>query len=211
VVISESGLLSEHHDEPVAYCSAIRHHLESLTDHDQLQLFWDDNAATIEDLRQALPALQTEGGQHYADVLGNIFAARLQSLTDDDEVLESSTDEPSNGATDETSGETPESHAVAPISVPRRHRDKPHLEFVASEPCLICDRTPCEAHHIRFAQPRAMGMKVSDEWTVPLCATHHRLLHGAGNEKDWWASQKVDPIVTAERLWHASHGRQAAE
>jgi DNA recombination protein Rad52 len=77
VVISESGLLSEHHDEPVAYCSAIRHHLESLTDCDQLQLFWDDNATTIEDLRQALPALQTEGGQHYADVLGSIFTARL--------------------------------------------------------------------------------------------------------------------------------------
>jgi len=211
VAVSESGLLSEHHDEPIAFCSAIRHHLESLTDCDQLQLFWDDNATTIEDLRQALPALQTEGGQHFADVLGSIFTARLQALTDDNEVLESSTDEPSNGATDETSGENPESHAIIPINAPGRHRDKPHLQFVASQPCLICDRTPCEAHHIRFAQPRAMGMKVSDEWTVPLCATHHRLLHGAGNEEDWWAHQKINPIVVSEQLWRDSRGMQAAE
>jgi len=31
-----------------------------------------------------------------------------------------------------------------------------------------------QAHHLRFMQPRAMGSKVSDEWTVPLCVTHHR-------------------------------------
>jgi hypothetical protein len=25
--------------------------------------------------------------------------------------------------------------------------------------------------------------KVSDEWTVPLCATHHRALHTVGDEE----------------------------
>ena len=57
---------------------------------------------------------------------------------------------------------------------PRRLRDKAHLKFVASQPCLICGRSPVDAHHLRFAQPRAMGLKVSDEFTVPLCRTHHR-------------------------------------
>ena len=36
---------------------------------------------------------------------------------------------------------------------------------------------PTEAHHIRFAQPRALGRKVSDEYTVPVCRLHHRELH----------------------------------
>ena len=51
----------------------------------------------------------------------------------------------------------------------RYHRDKAHLKFVASQPCLICERSPSDAHHLRFTQPRAMGRKVSDEFTVPLC------------------------------------------
>ena len=46
-----------------------------------------------------------------------------------------------------------------------------------------------------------MGRKVSDEFTVPLCSTHHRELHGSGNEKAWWAEQGVDPEQIAEALW----------
>ncbi|MGB8174069.1 MAG: hypothetical protein WCF29_03510, partial [Pseudolabrys sp.] len=32
----------------------------------------------------------------------------------------------------------------------------------------------------------ALGVKVSDEFTVPLCRSHHRQLHQAGNEIVWW-------------------------
>jgi ERF superfamily protein len=32
-----------------------------------------------------------------------------------------------------------------------RLRDKEHCKFVASQPCIVCGRTPCETHHIRFA------------------------------------------------------------
>jgi len=67
---------------------------------------------------------------------------------------------------------------------PRRLRDKAHLKFVASQPCLICGRIPVDAHDLRFAQPRAMGLKVSDEFTVPLCRTHHRDNHSFGDEMD---------------------------
>jgi hypothetical protein len=58
-----------------------------------------------------------------------------------------------------------------------RLRDKEHCKFVATQPCIVCGRTPSEAHHIRFAQPRALGRKVSDEYTVPVCRLHHRDLH----------------------------------
>ena len=68
---------------------------------------------------------------------------------------------------------------------PKRLRDKAHLKFVASQPCLVCGREPSDPHHLRFAQPRAIGLKVSDEFTVPLCRGHHRQLHQAGNEEVW--------------------------
>jgi ERF superfamily len=87
------------------------------------------------------------------------------------------------------------------ISEPRRHRDKGHLKFVASQPCLVCGRSPADAHHLRFTQPRAMGRKVSDEFTVPLCRTHHRENHSFGDEVAWWGRRAIDPIATSRMLW----------
>ena len=62
-----------------------------------------------------------------------------------------------------------------------RLRDKDHRKFVATQPCIVCGRTPADAHHLRFAQPRALGRKVSDEFTVPVCRLHHRELHRHGD------------------------------
>src|SRR5215472_6199518 len=50
---------------------------------------------------------------------------------------------------------------------PRRIRDRDHVRFVARQTCLVCGRKPCDVHHLRFAQNRAFGRKVSDEFTVP--------------------------------------------
>jgi len=94
-----------------------------------------------------------------------------------------------------------------PISAPRRVRNKEHLRYVASQPCIVCGRTPAQAHHLRFAQPKALGRKVSDEWTVPLCASHHRALHNVGNEENWWKEKGIDPTAHAVRLWwDTKHG-----
>jgi hypothetical protein len=87
------------------------------------------------------------------------------------------------------------------ISEPRRHRDKSHLKFVASQPCLVCGRSPADAHHLRFTQLRAMGRKVSDEFTVPLCRTHHRDNHRFGDEVTWWGRRAIDPVATSRMLW----------
>jgi hypothetical protein len=85
-----------------------------------------------------------------------------------------------------------------------RLRDKDHCKFVASRPCIVCGRTPSEAHHIRFAQPRALGRKVSDEYTVPVCRVHHRDLHSYGDEASWWAGVAIDPLPIALELWRRS-------
>jgi hypothetical protein len=82
--------------------------------------------------------------------------------------------------------------------------DKEHCKFVASQPCIVCGRTPCEAHHIRFAQPRALGRKVSDEYTIPVWRLHHRELHNYGDEASWWAGVSIDPLPIALELWRRS-------
>ena len=88
---------------------------------------------------------------------------------------------------------------------PRRIRDRDHVRFVAQQACLICGRKPSDAHHLRFAQSRALGRKVSDEFTVPLCRGHHRELHRHGDEATWWSSAGIDPTVSARELWLETH------
>jgi hypothetical protein len=92
--------------------------------------------------------------------------------------------------------------------VPKRRRDKAHLRFVASQPCLVCGRQPSDPHHLRFAQPRALGVKVSDEFTVPLCRGHHRQLHQSGDEVAWWQGFKIEALQVARRLWEQSHASE---
>jgi hypothetical protein len=89
-----------------------------------------------------------------------------------------------------------------------RLRDKDHRKFVSSQPCLVCGRSPADAHHLRFAQPRALGRKVSDEFTVPVCRVHHRELHRHGDEAAWWQKTMIDPLPIARRLWQ--HARRDA-
>jgi ERF superfamily protein len=91
--------------------------------------------------------------------------------------------------------------AALTIATPRRLRNKDHLRHVARQPCLVCGRKPSDPHHLRFAQPRALGRKASDEFAVPLCRIHHRLVHRFGNEMAWWAEAGIDPVSVAKRLW----------
>jgi hypothetical protein len=93
------------------------------------------------------------------------------------------------------------------LAVPelRRVRDREHVRYVTRQSCLICGRRPSDAHHLRFAQNRALSRKVSDEFTVPLCRGHHREVHRSGDEAAWWEKTGIDPIVTARALWLETH------
>jgi hypothetical protein len=113
-----------------------------------------------------------------------------------------SADAPVNPLPTPTQNET--ERQVRPLCKPLRKRNKAHLLFVAAQPCLICQRLPCDAHHLRFAQPRSLGRKVSDEYTVPLCRNHHDELHRHGNEIAWWANAQIAPLEAAQSLWATS-------
>src|SRR5438067_1374834 len=94
---------------------------------------------------------------------------------------------------------------ILALPVPRRVRDRDHVKSVAKQPCLVCGRRPADAHHLRFAQLPALGRKVSDEFTVPLCRGHHREVHRSGDETTWWEKTGIDPALTARTLWLATH------
>ena len=88
---------------------------------------------------------------------------------------------------------------------PRRIRDRDHVRHIIKQPCLICGRRPSDPHHLRFAQSRALSRKVSDEFTVPVCRTHHREIHRCGDEASWWRNNGIEPFVAARTLWLATH------
>ena len=79
--------------------------------------------------------------------------------------------------------------------------DKDHRSFVLRQACLVCGRVPSDPHHLTFTQPCALGRRVSDEFIVPVCPSHHRELHRSGNEAAWWRKLNIDPIPIALRLW----------
>jgi hypothetical protein len=111
-------------------------------------------------------------------------------------VLESAAATPAHGKIDKSQ---------LTIAEPKRLRDKAHLKFVASQPCILCGRQPSDPHHLRFAQPRAIGLKVSDEFAVPLCRGHHRQLHQTGNEEAWWRDRQINALEIARGLWEQTH------
>jgi hypothetical protein len=87
------------------------------------------------------------------------------------------------------------------IATPRRYRNREHLRYVAQQACLICGRKQSDPHHLRYLQPRAFCRKVSDEFAVPLCRSHHRTIHRAGDEQAWWKAAGIDPVKVAGQLW----------
>jgi hypothetical protein len=148
-----------------------------------------------------------------------VFRAKLFSFAihDADGVPESKNNPQRSSATDGRRNKRKSTMPSAPQSVdksvlkhpePRRIRDRDHVRFVAQQTCLVCGRQPCDAHHLRFAQNQALGRKVSDEFTVPLCRGHHRELHRRGDETTWWQTTGIDPFPTARALWLQTHPLQ---
>ena len=169
--------------KPTQFCGALRRRLETCAKLTALEDLWARNRETVSILKEGWPELNSRNDQHYADILTALYETRRKALA--------------NGA--DTSAPSPAQVDV--LEKPNRTRDRDHLRFVAAQPCLVCRAYPTQAHHIRYAQPKALGKKVGDEWTVPLCHMHHRALHDAGDEPAWWVERQTDPLLAAMRLW----------
>ena len=190
-VLSEDRVRQCSFVDPLEYLRALRRGVDARTGADCIKRFEEANAEGMARVAAEFPDLKNGAGAHYVDLL--IRYARQKCVVARGKMNGSS----ENGSRQLRSNVRPQDL----VPVPRRIRDKDHLEDVATQPCIVCGRMPTHAHHLRHAQPRAMGKKVSDEWVVPLCNLHHRSLHDAGREEDWWLKQNVDPLRIAEGLW----------
>ena len=180
-----------------AFVEATLRQIERLNSTDSLYAFWSRNSAAFGKLR-----IGTEHGDNAARQLADALKERARQVGQPQHST-------SNGATDAPTSAGEQTTGSFLIPKEKRVRDPAHLAFVASQPCLICGRRPAQAHHLRFAQPRAMAMKVSDEFTVPVCNTHHDQLHRSGDERAFWARNGVlDPLKYAARLWEASRDQR---
>ena len=171
------------------FVEATLRQIERLDSTDRLYAFWSRNSAALGKLR-----IGTEHGDASARKLADALKERARQVGQPQQST-------ANGATDALVSDEQTTGSYR-FPKEKRVRDPAHLAFVASQPCLICGRQPAQAHHVRFAQPRALGMKVSDEFTVPLCNTHHDQLHRTGDERAFWARNGIiEPLKYAARLW----------
>jgi hypothetical protein len=133
--------------------------------------------------------------------IGDQHVASGQSNADQKVASADQPNASANQKTSRTSGKQSRGGAVRALGKVVRRRDKEHRKFVARQACLVCGRTGSDPHHLTFTQPRALGHRASDEFTVPVCRIHHRELHRSGDEAAWWGKLNIDPLPVALKLW----------
>ena len=90
--------------------------------------------------------------------------------------------------------------------ISRPKKDKGYLAFIHELPCVVSGRTPVEAAHISYAEPRygklgrGKSQKESDRWCLPLAPAEHIRQHAMG-ERAYWARVGIDPCVVALALY----------
>jgi hypothetical protein len=184
---------SPHNELSAALSASLRAELlreiEALSSADEAAL-WAQRKLPAKNQLSASDAKQVE----------EAFAARLSLIP-----AQSAKTAADNSTPKKTKGAATIDKSLLVFPEQRRIRDRDHVRFVAQQSCLVCGRQPCDAHHLRFTQSRALSRKVSDEYTVPLCRGHHREVHRHGDEAAWWHKLGLDPATTARILWLETH------
>jgi DNA recombination protein Rad52 len=182
-------------DKSNEFVVALRQTLTAAADVEQLFAVWESNVDTVRAISK-----HTKGSTPRGAIVQNLVAymkGRAIALAKQGN---------QTPARDDHSEPRPKvDKSVLAIAEPKRVRSKEHLRFVSTQPCVVCGRSPAHAHHIRHAQPRGLALKVSDEFTVPLCAIHHSENHATGDERRWWQERNIDPLTVASDLWRQSN------
>jgi DNA recombination protein Rad52 len=186
--------------------TALRSTMTDAQNIEVLFAIWEQNIATVRALSHALKQARSANSDFAQGLVAHLKACAVALVKPSDEAPtthgKTVNARMGSSARVETRRKIDKSELV--ISEVKRLRSKEHLRYVARQPCVICGRTPSHAHHIRYAQPKGLALKVSDEFTVPLCAIHHSQNHTTGDEKRWWEEHKIDPFPIAEGLWKHS-------
>src|SRR5262249_27162186 len=146
------------------------------------------------------------GGAAGGLVPGGTIADPPDAVSDQSRVSAALADAVSSEKPAAAAGTRSHRSAVDALGKTVRRRDKDHRKFVLRQPCLVCGRVPSDPHHLTFTQPRSLGRRASDEFTVPVCRVHHRELHRSGDEAAWWRRLNIDPVPVALKLWQQTRG-----
>ena len=209
VLRSASGAEEASFDKPSEFAGALRKAMTEARDIELLFAIWEQNVETVRALNRSLKQDAAAEVRDRASARQSPEAMRHRARQ---------TGKPSQRLRSSERGRNIRRKPVRPkidksvltFGEPKRIRCKEHLRFVASQPCLICGRSPSHAHHVRYAQSKGLSLKVSDEFTVPLCAIHHHQIHTTGKEREWWQERNIDPLKVASRLWQQSRERYPA-
>jgi Rad52/22 family double-strand break repair protein len=190
---ANDGKAEQSFEKADEFAVALRAALSEADTVELLFAIWERNVGTVRALNKCSPTGERAEAlvAHFKQCAANL--AKWASPSPSEQTTVSST---ANGREHPTIDKS-----ALTLSEPRRIRSKEHLRFVARQPCLICGRSPSHAHHVRYAQPRGLALKVSDEFTVPLCAIHHTEIHATGDERQWWLERNVDALKIASELW----------
>jgi len=200
ILRSAAGAEEASFDKPSEFAGVLRKAMAEARDIELLFAIWEQNVETVRALNRSLKqdALAKSG-------IAPQLVSHLKQCAIALVKPESRADRPSHpevaGVTLSKAAGSKIDKSVLALGEPKRIRCKEHLRFVASQPCLICGRSPSHAHHLRYAQSKGLSLKVSDEFTVPLCAIHHHNIHTTGREQEWWEKRKIDPLAIASQLW----------
>ncbi|GFO81704.1 MAG: hypothetical protein A49_13310 [Methyloceanibacter sp.] len=200
---------------PSDFVAALRDAMSAATTIEGLFALWEQNVDDVRTVNRVLRQEHLPKSGAAPQLVEHLKRCASELATPKDQVAEDLTPhepdrERSNGSIEVSGGHRRVDKSALTISEPRRIRNKAHLQFVAQQPCLICGRRPSHAHHVRHAQSRGLALKVSDEFTVPLCAIHHGDLHRVGKEETWWWERGVEPLAVARSLWQSSVGRECS-
>ena len=200
VLRSRVGAPIASHDKPEDFVEALRRAMSDAHDIELLYDLWEQNIETLRILHRCIN--ETPG--IVPVLVGHLRACAIA-------LVKRASNAGAHPASEGNGSMRPRiDKSVLTIGEPKRIRCKEHLRFVASQPCLICGRSPSQAHHVRYAQSRGLSLKVSDEFTVPLCAIHHHHIHTTGKEREWWHERNIDPLKIASDLWQQSRKRYPA-
>jgi hypothetical protein len=202
---SASGANEATFDKPSEFAGALRKAMTEADDIEVLFAVWEQNVDTVRALNRSLKqeALPRSGiAPQLVSHLKQCAIALFKNRADG-----SNHSEPTPAVIRPEGVRSKVDKSLLTFGEQKRIRSQEHLRFVASQPCLICGRSPSNAHHVRYAQSKGLSLKVSDEFTVPLCAIHHHHIHTTGKEREWWQERNIDPLKIADALWKKSHER----
>jgi DNA recombination protein Rad52 len=200
VLRSANGTSDANFDKPDEFAAALRKAMSDAKDIELLFAIWEQNVDTVRVLNKSLKQRSTPKAGFAQSLVTHLKTCAIALAKNGTDAADQTSSSAMSAAV-----QTKIDKSMLAISEPKRQRSKEHLRFVARQPCLVCGRTPSQAHHVRFAQPRGLGIKVSDEFAVPLCAIHHMNNHATGDERHWWKEHKLDPLAVAKQLWRESH------